>query len=107
MKQRYVAPDDILGLTELEYGKILLARGQPAQAEPHLRAAWENLTERRSVFKWTSAEAKSALGQCLAMLGKSDEASPLLDEGLPRLSVKSRTGARMAYRSRPSSCCGS
>ncbi len=81
VKQRYVAPDDILSLTFVEYGKVLLARGEAVQAEPYLREGWENLKKTGSVFKWTSAEAESALGECLLALGKREEAKPLLEEG--------------------------
>ena len=81
VKQRYVAPDDILSLTLVEYGKVLLARGEAAQAEPYLREGWENLKKTGSAFKWTSAEAESALGECLLALGRREEAKPLLEEG--------------------------
>jgi serine/threonine protein kinase len=88
VKRRYVAPDDILGLTLLEYGKVLLARGKATQAEPFLRAGWENLRKTGSAFKWTSAEAESALGECLAVLGRQNEAAPLLEEGLRLLNER-------------------
>ena len=41
-----------------------------------------------SVFKWTSAEAESALGECLLALGKREEAKPLLEEGYNLLKEK-------------------
>lgn len=88
VKQRYVAPDEILGLTLLEYGKVLLARGAAAQAESYLREARDNLNRTGNAFKWNSAEAESALGECLAALGREAEARPLLKEGLRHLSER-------------------
>lgn len=68
--------------------RILIDQGDPAQAEPLLR---EGLELRRRVMPdshWTIAAGESALGKSLVLLGRFDEAEPLLLQSHRDLCVK-------------------
>ncbi|MFQ5413764.1 MAG: tetratricopeptide repeat protein [Phycisphaerae bacterium] len=64
-------------------GTVLIKKGDAAGAVPMLR---ECLTIRRDVLEagdWKIASTESALGEALVMLGRFDEAEPLLIESYP------------------------
>jgi serine/threonine-protein kinase len=65
-------------------GAIYLERGDPRSAEPLLREAVE-IRRRERAGHWRTAEAESALGACLAALGRYGEAEPLLVGSYPVL----------------------
>lgn len=64
---------------------VHLKRGDPGAAEPLLR---ESLELRRELFAqgdWRTAGAEGYLGECLAALGRFDEAEPLMIAGFEAL----------------------
>ena len=62
-------------------GRNALARGQVAEAEPHLRRALAARQKLHPAGHWRIAEASAALGQCLLRARRFDEAEPLLSQG--------------------------
>jgi serine/threonine-protein kinase len=69
------------------YGRILIALGKPAQAEPLLREAADIA---RGVFakdNWRPAESRVFLGASLAQQGKAEEAARVLRDGLREMNA--------------------
>ena len=66
---------------EVRLGEDLASEGKPAEAEPLLRKAVQEIeSEPFQVPVWQLAEAQSALGACLAMEKIPAEAEKLLRE---------------------------
>ena len=59
-------------------GKVLTATGKPNEAEPFLREALDGYRKKMPAGHWSSAEAESVLGACLAAQGRFLDAEPLL-----------------------------
>ena len=71
---------------EIRLGETFTAEGKPAEAEPLLREAlaWANAPLFR-IPAWQAGEAESALGWCLAALGRSEEAIKFLRRSKQKL----------------------
>jgi tetratricopeptide (TPR) repeat protein len=74
---------DVLARACLE----LLRAGRAAEAEPLLRRALA-IRERVGPAQWTTANARSMLGEALAAQGKHAEAGPLLRRGFDELTAR-------------------
>ncbi len=68
----------------LRLGRVRLARGDPAAAEPFLNEAWQMRSDLRPEH-WRTAEAESWLGSCWVALGREGEGRELLSRALARL----------------------
>jgi serine/threonine-protein kinase len=62
-------------------GAVLLARGEPEAALPHLRDALERVRRGQGPNSLFAARIELLLGECLAALGRRDEAEELLRRG--------------------------
>jgi serine/threonine-protein kinase len=63
-------------------GRVLLERGKPAEAERHLREAFEIARKAFSGNNWRAAESHVFLGVALAALGRADEARLAWTDGV-------------------------
>jgi Flp pilus assembly protein TadD len=63
-------------------GRVLLERGKPAEAERHLREAFEIARKAFSGNNWRPAESHVFLGVALAALGRADEARAAWTDGV-------------------------
>jgi hypothetical protein len=74
-----------------DWGLLLLKKGEPERAEPLLREAWRIRREKLLAGDWRTANAQSLLGECLAAMGKYEEAEPLLLDGYHALHASPET----------------
>src|SRR5690606_20468507 len=84
----------------LNLGRVRLARGDAAAAEPLLR---RSLEIRRAVLPegdWQVADTQGFLGECLAVPGRSAEAEPLLLASLAGLEGRWGAGDRRTEAAR-------
>jgi eukaryotic-like serine/threonine-protein kinase len=115
-KKRLPAGHPAIIQAETRLGEVLTAEGKMATAEPILREAVDSLHhESFPLQAWQIAEAESALGVCLAKLGRLGEAESLLvssdrpllvypEAGLRRWMLRCRKSAqRSAQKDIPSS----
>ncbi len=70
-----------VGISLKNIGVVLLEEDDPLQAQTPLRQSVLVLENALSKNHWRTAEARSFLGDCLARLGRFDEAEPLLLSG--------------------------
>ena len=70
------------------FGTLRSAHGDPAGAEPLLREALSLRQNGLPAGHWRTAEAESALGACLARLGRVKEAGELLRKAEPVLTAR-------------------
>jgi tetratricopeptide (TPR) repeat protein len=71
-------------------GRLLLARGEPAEAEPLLEEAVRLHRKTLAPGEPLLAQAESALGEALGDLGRTDEAERLLTHALDVLEASDR-----------------
>jgi tetratricopeptide (TPR) repeat protein len=67
-----------LAFTRVRLGATLTQSGKAAEAEPLLRDALRAFEQSGKPEDWRFADARSVLGECLASLGKYDEAEHFL-----------------------------
>jgi hypothetical protein len=66
----------------VELGRVLVARGSPAEALPLLERGDSIYRARLGEENRRSAGPRAALGECLAAMGRDAEAEPLLRESV-------------------------
>jgi serine/threonine-protein kinase len=76
-----------LSTTLLGRARLWMAQGRHGAAEPLLREALAIRKDAVGNAHWGTAQVRGALGACLAVLGQSDEAEPLLREGYQGLAA--------------------
>ena len=76
-----------LSTTLLGRARLWMAQGRHGAAEPLLREALAIRKDAVGNAHWGTAQVRGALGACLAGLGQSDEAEPLLREGYQGLAA--------------------
>jgi hypothetical protein len=87
-----------------DLGVLLLDTGRPREAEPLVRAAFDDRTRRLPEGHWQRAHTGVALGRVLRALGRIDEARPLIESGhrilsaaLPASDPRVAQAARLLY----------
>ncbi|HJQ68466.1 MAG TPA: ECF-type sigma factor [Blastocatellia bacterium] len=86
-----------LSHTLLGLGNLMVARGEAAKSEPLLREAVELRRSKLPADNWQMAEAEGALGDCLAALGRFEEAERLMTDSL---TVLKKTPGEQNWRTR-------
>jgi serine/threonine-protein kinase len=75
-----------VAMTEVRLGEALTAAGKAAEGEPILRRAFASTSAPPfQIPVWQAGEAESALGWCLAVRGRTEEAYKLLQSSQPKL----------------------
>ena len=77
-----------------EVGRVLTARGKPAEGEPLLREALAIRMEKLEPGDRLTAKSRIRLGECLVRLGRLQEGEALLLEGYRDVSAKDNWLAR-------------